>query len=108
MAPGGRWSGEYNILDLDDFRGISLDVNTPHTEFGFKYHIVKRVVKHPSTMWQFPVKTKYDKANLNLEARDDPAKAAREDLVQPPEVDAPELDGTEGASYLSKAIGHKN
>jgi hypothetical protein len=40
LAPGSRWNGQYLIMDITDFVGQSLHIDTPGTEFWGKttYH----------------------------------------------------------------------
>jgi hypothetical protein len=43
MAPGGKFGGEYIIVDLSDFKGISLALTARHTKFRFHEHFVQQI-----------------------------------------------------------------
>ena len=44
MAPGGTFGVEDIVVDLDDFKGISLGMMTRHTKFRFQERFVQSVV----------------------------------------------------------------
>ena len=104
MAPGGRFGGQYLVVDRDDFNGVSLDMKTRHTKFKFHEHHVEKVVLPPEengSKFVFPLKAKYDLANDEIEGRDNPARAAAQPFpdqgVPPP--------GTDPASMGESVIG---
>ena len=67
LAPGGRWSGEYIVADLDDFVGKDLRIDSAPSEWKhFSPHITK-VVKLGKRGVVFPCKEKYDRVNTTLE-----------------------------------------
>ena len=73
MSPGGKWGGEYIIIDLADFKGINLHMLTRHTKFRFhEHHVQKIVLPLPvdGVRYKFPLRAKHEKANIDLEALD--------------------------------------
>ena len=92
MAPGGKFGGQYVIVDLDDFKGVSLDLKTRHTKFKFHEHHVEKVllpITRTGSKFVFPMKDTYDRANDSIEGRDSRARAAAEAI--PDEGDPPPL-----------------
>ncbi len=83
MAPGGFWGGEYIVVDLHDFKGISLHITTWHTKFRFHEHFVQKIALGPvvnGTRYQFPLRAKYERANVDIDALDAPQSAAADPL----------------------------
>ena len=66
LAPGGRWKGEYVVADLSDFIGKSLHEDAEAKDFRIWPHITEQV-KLGSRGVCFPLKPRYDKANLTLD-----------------------------------------
>ena len=67
LVPGGRWSGEYIIADLSDFIGRNLHQDASYEEFkGIRPHIVDTVAFGKRRIC-FPLKPRYDIANMTLE-----------------------------------------
>ena len=74
LAPGGRWSGEYIVADLDDFVGKDFSIDADPMEWSsIKPHITK-VIKLGKRGVTFPCKQKYDRVNTTLEGREEAHK----------------------------------
>ena len=79
------------MVDLADFKGISLALTTRHTKFRFYEHFVQKIELSPfenGTRYKFPLKEKYERANTNILAIGRPTEAAGDPLSdpgQPPE-----------------------
>ncbi len=86
MAPGGKFGGEYIIVDLSDFKGKSLALTARHTKFRFHEHFVQQVKLGPfenGTRYRFPLKAKYERANVDILALERPQEAAGDPLDDP-------------------------
>ena len=86
MAPGGAFGGEYIVVDLHDLKGISLHITTRHTKFRFHEHFVQKIALGPvvnGTRYQFPLRAKYERANVDIDALDAPQRAAADPLDDP-------------------------
>ena len=70
MAPGGRWTGEYLIADLDDFVGKSLRWDAPATNWPrHTPHITKHIMLGDKGV-EYPLKERYDWFNYTVEGRE--------------------------------------
>ena len=89
LAPGGRWNGEYIVVDLEDFAGQDLSINAdPAKWYDFHPHITK-VVKIGHRRLEFPCKAKYDRVNLTLDGIEETRQ-----LHDPFRVDMTQTSGT--------------
>jgi hypothetical protein len=68
LAPGSRWNKQYIILDLDDFIGQSLHIDTPGSEYRVYPHLTEQIRLGKRGVC-YPLKDVYDRANLTLEGR---------------------------------------
>ena len=69
LAPGGRWTGQYVVADIEDFIGKSMARDAKGTDHYIRPHHTDQVVLGRRGIC-FPLKNKYDRANMTIEAQD--------------------------------------
>jgi hypothetical protein len=110
MAPGGAFGGEYIVVDLHDFKGISLHIMTRHTKFRFHEHFVQKIALGPivdGTRYRFFLRGKYERANVDIDALDAPQNAAADplgDTGEAPEGVDPNEMGTSTLGPLHRGM----
>ena len=68
--PGGLWAGDYLVVDLDDFNGISMHTKTEPGAFN-KCHVrITRAVKFTKHGTYFPLFAKSVEHNETIEGID--------------------------------------
>ena len=88
MAPGGKFSCEYVVVDVADFKGISLNMKTRHTKFQIYEHYVQKIALgqlENGSHYKFPLRAKYERANVDIDAIERPQEAAADQILVPNE-----------------------
>ena len=67
LAPGGKWTGEYLVADLEDFAGRDFSELADPRKWGDLHPHVTKVVKIGHMGLTFPCKAKYDRVNYSLD-----------------------------------------
>ena len=75
LAPGGKWTGQYIVAEIDQFANMPLDKDTGEKECYVSVHITDQVVMSTDLGNEdgvcFPLKRKYNQVNFSLESRDE-------------------------------------
>ena len=88
FASGDHWKGEYLVADLSDFAGQPLHATTSSKEFSWLTpHVTKRV-RFGKEGVVFPLKKRYDEANITLEGVEKAYQIS--DPFRPPELEQTE------------------
>jgi len=67
LDPGGRWSGQYYVVSLTAFIGISLRRNTRGKDAKVHVQRVRELVWRSGQVPEFPLKARYDYLNRTIE-----------------------------------------
>ena len=87
MAPGYTWTKRYLVWAVTDFDGLNLRKNVIAEEFSIRepFSVARLVV--PAGQWTFPLKSKYDRINYQVEGEVERASGETQLFVAPPNVD---------------------
>ena len=66
LHPGGRWNGDYLVMELTEFVDQSLKVDADSYDYRATPHVTKQVRLGANGI-VFPLKARYDQANLTLD-----------------------------------------
>ena len=95
---------------MSDFKGISLHIMTRHTKFRFHEHFVQKIALSPivnGTKYRFPLRAKYERANIDIDGLDAPQLAAADplgDTGEAPEGVDPNEMGTSTLGPLHRGM----